>query len=708
MIVQNWHRLGTPARAAAISAAGVFAVAGGLVTAAYVMQWGLKVPLHLPRDLLLWPRAALAGYTDPETVKWIKLSGYAGLLPTVVIAAAILKAQPKPDVHGRAEFARARDIQQAGMRSKAGLIAGFTGSLPSRHYGKRVDKWGRAVEQGGAVKIQKAGHLTPKNLLMFGGDEHVLLYAPTRSGKGVGVVIPNLLNWPDSAVVLDIKKENWTLTAGFRKEGGQEVFLFDPLDPDGRTHRWNPLSTVRRGTDYQIEDLQRLADLFIPVASKDPFFDRAAQTAFVGVGGYLAETPERPFTLGEIYRQLTLTPDFVQTFQKRIEDRKASGRPLSLQTVSTLNDFLSKSENTFESVKSTITANLGLFANPMLDRATAASDFSFADLRRKRMTIYVGITPNNLGRLGPLMNLFFQSCVDANMQELPEHNPALKYKILLCMDEFASVGELPAFKRGIGYFAGYGMKVLTIVQTPAQLADIYGQDGADSYMDNSGVSIVFTPKGVKEARNLSERLGTHGVEARSESKSKYLANRKGTTVSHSEQKRSLMLPQELLQMDQSEALVFVAGHPPIRAKKIRFYAEAALLERSKVPPPVVPKIDRHALAEAVASLRNENAMLRESVSTLQTSFDKLAGLKAFQAANVANGAPAEVPMTDEEIANPESISFDRLALSGQKAQAKIKELNKAGQVGTRKGAADILAALGCDVAPAKAERKRNA
>ena len=90
MIVQNWHRLGTPARAAAISAAVVFAVAGGLVTAAYVMQWGLKVPLHLPRDLLLWPQAALAGYTDPETVKWIKLSGYAGLLPTIVIAAAIL------------------------------------------------------------------------------------------------------------------------------------------------------------------------------------------------------------------------------------------------------------------------------------------------------------------------------------------------------------------------------------------------------------------------------------------------------------------------------------------------------------------------------------------------------------------------------------------------------------------------------------------
>lgn len=704
MIVQNWHRLGVPARLAVIAAAMAFAVVAGLAMAACVLHWGLKLPVRLPRDLLLWPSAALAGYTDPETVKWIKLAGYAGLLPGAVLGAAILKARPSPDVHGRAEFAQARDIRAAGMRAKAGLVVGFTGALPSRSYGKRADRWGRVVEDGGTVRVEKSGHLTARNLLIYGGDEHVLLYAPTRSGKGVGVVIPNLLNWPESAVVLDIKKENWTLTAGFRKAGGQKVFLFDPLDPDGRTHRWNPLATVRRGTDYQIEDLQRLADLFIPVASKDPFFDRAAQTAFVGVGGYLAETPERPFTLGEIYRQLTLTPDFVKTFRRRIEDRKETGRPLSLQTVSTLNDFLSKSENTFESVKSTITANLGLFANPMLDRATAVSDFDFADLRRTRMTIYVGITPNNLGRLGPLMNLFFQSCVDANMQELPEHNPALRYKVLLCMDEFASVGELPAFRRGIGYFAGYGLKVLTIVQTPAQLADIYGQDGADAYMDNSGVSIVFTPKGLKEARILSERIGTHGVESRSESRPKYLASSKGTTVSHSEQKRALMLPQELLQMDQSEALIFVAGHPPIRARKIRFYAEAPLLARSRIAPPDLRSIKDSRLGAAITSLQSENADLRATLSKLHERVDQLADLRTAQAENVARGEPAEVPMTEEEIANPAGISFDRLSLSSQQAQAKIAELNTAGQVGTRKGAAEILAALGCDVAPAKRER----
>ncbi|MCE6967522.1 type IV secretory system conjugative DNA transfer family protein [Cereibacter sphaeroides] len=714
MTVANWHRLGRLAKAAALASAAAVCVGGGLAVQAWVLHWGLKLPISLPRDLLLWPEAALAGYSDPLTVKWIRLAGMAGLLPTAALVAAILKARPKVDLHGTAAFAREREIAAAGMRARAGLIAGFTGPLPSPHYGKPVSRFGQIDEEHGRVKVEKKGHLNARNLLTYGGPEHMLLYAPTRSGKGVGVVVPNLLNWPDSAVVLDIKKENWQLTAGFRKAGGQEVFLFDPLDPEGRTHRWNPLGHVRRGTAFQVEDLQRLADLFIPVASKDPFFDRAAQTAFVGVGGYLAETPELPFTLGELYRQLTLTPSFAATFRARIEERKDSARPLTLQTVATLNDFLSKSENTFESVKSTITANLGLFANPILDRATAASDFDFADLRRKRMTIHVGITPNNLGRLGPLLNLFFQSCVDANMQDLPEHNPALKHRVLLCMDEFAAVGELPAFKRGIGYFAGYGLKVLTIVQTPAQLADIYGSDGAEAYMDNAGITVVFTPKGLKEARNLSERLGTHGAEAVSASRSKLLTSRNPPTISTSEQKRSLMMPQELLQLDQSEAIILAAGHPPIRAKKIRFYAEEALLERSRIPPPEIPPLRADASADDVRSLRDENRRMREDLSSLEAEVRRIAALKLAQAANVATGQPAEVPMTDEEIANPSTISFDRLALAGDNVRAKIKSLAAAGTIGTKEGVAAILGEMGVAVPeekpakPARAPKKEKA
>lgn len=701
MILEKWPDLSPAAKGAFLGFCGVLSVGGGLTLSGFVAARGLNLSFDPVSDLLLWPRLALSETAGAETAKWIKLGGYAGLTPALLIALAFLTNKPKGDLHGKARFAIEWDIKAAGLRSRNGLIAGFTGPLPSRHYGKPVDRRGRPVEDGGAVKISPKGNLTQKNLLTYGGPEHMLLYAPTRSGKGVGVVVPNLLNWPGSAVILDIKKENWALTAGFRKNGGQEVYLFDPLEPKGKTHRWNPLSTVRRGTEFQIEDLQRLADLFIPVHSKDPFFDRAAQTAFVGVGGYLAETPSLPFTLGEIFRQLTLTGNVAKVFKDRIEERKDEGRPLSWQTEAALMDFISKSENTFESVKSTITANLGLFANPMLDRATSHSDFDFTDLRKRRTSIYVGITPNNLGRLGPLLNLFFQSCVDANMQELPESNPTLKHKVLLCMDEFAAVGELPSFKRGIGYFAGYGLTVLTIIQTPAQLSDIYGPDGAAAYMDNAGVEIVFTPKSLKEARNLSDRFGTHAMESRSTSKSKHLIDSKGTTISTSEQKRALMMPQELLAMDQSQALVIIAGHPPVKANKLRFYAEEVFLERSRIPPPDIPSIVKGATQDELAELKAENQRQREDLAAVREELARISMLAEFRAENVANGQPASIPMTGGEIASPETIMPERLKLDHSGARAKLEALKTSGTLTTRDGTRDLLSAMGVELSAAE-------
>ncbi len=705
MILEKWPELPDAAKVAFLGFCGLLSIGGGLTLSGFIAARGLNIPFDPLSDLFLWPRLALTDYTGAETAKWIQLGGYAGLAPALLIALAFLTNRPKGDLHGKARFAGERDIKTAGLRSNKGLIAGFTGPLPSRHYGKPVDKMGRPVEDGYSTKVAPTGHLTSRNLLTYGGPEHMFLYAPTRSGKGVGVVVPNLLNWPGSAVILDIKKENWTMTAGFRKSGGQEVYLFDPLEPEGKTHRWNPLSTVRRSGDFQIEDLQRLADLFIPVHSKDPFFDRAAQTAFVGVGGYLAETPDLPFTLGEIFRQLTLTGNVVKTFKERIKKRKDDGQPLSWQTEAALTDFISKSENTFESVKSTITANLGLFANPMLDRATSASDFDFAELRKRRMSIYVGITPNNLGRLGPLLNLFFQSCVDANMQELPENNPDLKHKVLLCMDEFAAVGELPSFKRGIGYFAGYGLKVLTIIQTPAQLADIYGVDGAAAYMDNAGVEIVFTPKSLKEARNLSERFGTFAMESESTSKSKHLADRKGTMVSTSEQKRALMMPQELLAMDQSQALVIIAGHPPVKANKLRYFAEEVFLERSKIPPPDIPSIVKGATQDELAELKADNKRQREDLAALREELARISVLAGYRAENVANGQPASVEMSDTEIANPDTIMPERLRLDHSGARAKLDALRKSGTLTSRDGTRDLLSALGVELAAPEKHNK---
>lgn len=670
-----------------------------LLVSAYVLSWGLGLSIAMPGDLAFWPQVALAGYTDAATSKWIQIAGYAGLAPGLLIALAFLANRVAVDVHGKARFAEKRDIKKMGLRSQRGLVCGFTGPLPSRNYGKPVNHYGNEVEQGGTIKIADKGRLSDRNLLTYGGPEHLIVYAPTRSGKGVSVVIPNLLNWPDSAVVLDIKKENWSKTAGFRAANGQDVFMFDPLEPDSKTHGWNPLASVRRSTEMQVDDLQRLAALFIPLSDKDPFFDLSARNAFVGVGGYLAETPDLPFTLGEIYRQLTLSTDFVKTFRKRIADREVAGKPLSIQTVSVLNDFMSKSENTFEGVKGSITSHLGLYVNPLVDRATSASDFDFANLRKRRMTIYVGITPNNISRLSPLFNLFFQSCVDAQMQELPEHNPDLKFKVLMCMDEFAAAGKMQSFKDGIAFFAGYGLKVLTILQSPSQLADIYGRDAADVYMANAGVEIVFTPKLQKDAKELSDTLGTRGVESFSESKQKHFAQRKGTSVNTSQTRRDLMMPQELRALDQSKAIILVSGHPPVLANKLRYYAEAAFLERSLVPAPEVPSLKLDEDQADIAGIKAENIKLHADIEALKVDFAQLTALASFRDENVANGQPAEVEMTEEEIADPSKITLERLHLQKRAARDEIRQLKEDGRLNSQDGQRQLLAAFAIDVGP---------
>lgn len=670
-----------------------------LCVSAYVLGWGVGIHIQLPDDLLLWPHTALFGYSDHETARWVQIAGYVGLAPGLLMASAFLTRRVHVDVHGKAQFADSRDIRKMGLRSHRGLVCGFTGPLPSRNYGKPVTRFGNETDQGGTVKVADKGRLTSQNLLTYGGPEHMILYAPTRSGKGVGVVIPNLLNWPDSAVVLDVKKENWTQTAGFRAANGQEVFMFDPLEPDSKTHRWNPLASVRRGTELQVDDLQRLAALFIPLSDKDPFFDLSARNAFVGVGGYLAETPELPFALGEIYRQLTLTSDFAGTFRRHIADREAVGKPLSMQTVSVLQDFMSKSENTFEGVKGSITSHLGLYVNPLVDRATSASDFDFADLRKKNMTIYVGISPNNISRLAPLFNLFFQSCVDANMQELPEHNPDLKFKVLMCMDEFAAAGKMQSFKDGIAYFAGYGLKVLTILQSPSQLSDIYGRDAADVYMANAGVEIVYTPKLQKDAKDLSDALGTRSVDTTSETRQKHFAQRSGASINTSQARRDLMMPQELRALDQSKQIILVSGHPPVLANKLRYYAEASFLERAQVPPPQIPSLKLIDVDSDIEAMKAQNSKLRADLNALKLELAKISVLASFRDENVANGQPAEVEMTAEEIADPSKITLERLHLQKSKARDKISELKRHGRFNTQDGQRELLAAFDIDVPP---------
>ena len=538
-----------PLRAALATAA--VALAGGLLAtlAAIIALAGLRRlsgdvdPSAIPAWLWYYRH-------DPEVQRWLKVgllsAAGLGLMSVVGIA-----SQLRRPLHGAARWASEAEIRKGGLRARTGIVLG-----------------------------RKAGRL-----LVFGGQEHVMLYAPTRTGKGVGVVIPNLLAWPDSVVVLDVKRENWDATAGFRAAHGQAVHLFDPLDPDGRTARYNPLGHIDRTDPTAIlDELQRIAAMLFPhPPNADPFWAESARTGFVGVGAYLAETPERPLTLGGIYAELS-AGDPRARFPALIAQRHKDGRPLSAGCVRALTDFTSSSENTFASVRQSLTAKLNLWLNPRVCAATAASDFDLGALRSRRVSIYLAASPDNLIRLAPLYALLFQQLIDRSCRERP--NPQQHpHQVLVLLDEFARLGHAEVLAKAFAYVAGYGLRLLPVLQSPAQLRAEHGADITEEILANCAVEIAFAPKELRLARELSERLGDTTVRSPSRSRPTGLS-RGHRSVSESEQRRALLLPQELTQMPADALIVLKAGLPPVRGRKLRYYAEPAFRRRISPPPEV--------------------------------------------------------------------------------------------------------------------------
>jgi type IV secretion system protein VirD4 len=487
---------------------------------------------------------------DPHVVKAAAGGLVAGLALLGVIAFALWsRAAP---LHGAARFGSEAELKRHGFRAREGIIVG-----------------------------RKSGRF-----LTFGGSEHVLVEAPTRSGKGVGIVIPNLLTWAGSVVILDVKRENYEATAGFRKTYGQAVFLFNPTDRAGRTARYNPLAYIDRSNpDDVIIELQKIAVmLFVPTERGEAFWANGARTGFTGVGAYLAQTSPEPLTMGAIYRHLT-EGDARSFFRQELANPKLG---LSVGCRTALADFAGGSENSFADTKKTITNVLGLWLNPLVDAATSASDFDLRDLRKRHISIYLGVSPDELDRIAQLYNLLFQQLIDLNVRDLPDDTTPVP--VLVILDEFARLGRASVIASAFSYVAGYGIRLLPVIQSRSQLRGVYGEHVADEIVANCGVEVAFTPKELRVANELSERIGYVGQESISTSRQLQglFGNRSKTT---SDQRRALMLPQELMQFPRHKLILLRGGIPPIIGTKI-FYFKSRFFKKRAFPPPVVPQIER--------------------------------------------------------------------------------------------------------------------
>ena len=485
--------------------------------------------------------------------------------------------------------------------TKGGLIAASGGfiaiavaigmSVWRAREAKNVATYGSA-RWAAKPEIKAAGLLDPdgvvlgrydQDYLRHDGPEHVLCFAPTRSGKGVGLVVPSLLTWPGSAIVHDIKGENWQLTSGFRARHGR-VLLFDPTTP--KSSAYNPLLEVRRG-EWEVRDVQNIADILVdPEGSLDKrnHWEKTSHSLLVGailhvlyaepdktlagVANFLSD-PKRP--VDSTLRAMMKTPHLGD----------AGPHPV---VASAARELRNKSENERSGVLSTAMSFLGLYRDPVVAEVTRRCDWRISDIvgGEEPATLYLVVPPSDINRTKPLMRLLLNQ-VGRRLTEDLQAN-AGRHRLLMMLDEFPALGRLDFFETALAFMAGYGLKSFLIAQSLNQIEKAYGPN--NSILDNCHVRVSFATNDERTAKRVSDALGTA---TEMKAMKNYAGHRLSPWLGHlmvsrSETARQLLTPGEIMQLPPNEEIVMVAGIPPIKAKKARYFEDARFRERLLPPP----------------------------------------------------------------------------------------------------------------------------
>ncbi|HEH9395057.1 TPA: conjugal transfer protein TraG [Aeromonas salmonicida] len=482
----------------------------------------------------------------------------------------------------------------AGGSGLMAVVVAITMSVWRSRQSKRVTTYGSA-RWASATDIRKAKLSEPVGVflglhndqyLRHEGPEHVLTFAPTRSGKGVGLVVPTLLSWPASVVIHDIKGENWQLTSGWRSRFSH-CLLFNPTDANSAGY--NPLLEVRRGA-HEVRDVQNIADILVDpegALERRNHWEKTSHALLVGailhvlyagedktlrgVANFLSD-PACPFELA-LHRMMTT---------KHLGD---TPHPV---VASAAREVLNKADNERSGVLSTAMSFLGLYRDPTVAEVTSRCDWRIADLiaAEHPVSLYLVVPPSDISRTKPLIRLLLNQ-IGRRLTESLDGSDGIerRHKLLLMLDEFPALGRLDFFETALAFMAGYGIRSFLIAQSLNQIDKAYGQN--HSILDNCHVRVTFATNDERTAKRISETLGT-ATELRAQRN--YAGHRLAPWLGHlmvsrQETARPLLTPGEVMQLPSDEAVVMVSSVAPIKAKKLRYYLDANFKQRV-LPTPV--------------------------------------------------------------------------------------------------------------------------
>ena len=427
------------------------------------------------------------------------------------------------------------------------------------------------AKPGGGFLLGKLGPPKSKRpFLVSKTFPHALIVAPTGRGKGVGFVIPNLLTYKGSAVVLDVKGENFRETSRFRASMGDKVYRFAPTDWDRPTHRYNPLARIAAMTnpDRQQMELKLTAKLFLQTDNEKLSGLLAGGIDLFVAAGLLAFERGVP-TIGEIYRITASGGDKQKEYLKRAHEVKNTSAKLIFERMASTNN------DTLTSYLSLLmTSGLDTWDNRAIDAATATSDFSFRDLRRRPHAIYLVVESEMIRPLAPLIRLFFSDLIASlQAQEPGDDEP---WPVMIMLDEFDRLGKMLIVAESIKTLRSFGGNLAIVTQTIPALDEIYGENTRRSLQGGAGVKLYLTPSEQKTIEELSQAVGKTTKRVVTRSRAVGRNPFEGRSVSERTEDTPLLTEDEARRMDLDEVILVIDAQMPIRARRIKYFEDPAL------------------------------------------------------------------------------------------------------------------------------------
>ncbi|MBB4581574.1 type IV secretion system protein VirD4 [Rhizobium aethiopicum] len=447
----------------------------------------------------------------------------------------------------------------------------------TKHFG--TARWGRFQEMhrlgyirpyrkiSGPVFGKTSGPRGFGRYLTNGEQPHSLVVAPTRAGKGVGIVIPTLLTFNGSVLALDVKGELFELTSRARRTKGDRIFKFSPLDKDGRTHCYNPvLDIVAMPPERRFTEARRMAHNLIAAKGKgaEGFIDGARD---LFVAGVLACIERGNPTIGAVYDLFAAPGEKYKLFAQLAEESK-------IPEVTRIFDNMAGNDTKIITSYTSVLGDggLNLWADPMVKNATSRSDFSIYNLRRDPTSVYLCVSPNDLEVIAPLVRLFFQQVVSILQREMPKKDEI--FEVLFLLDEFKHLGQLEAIETAVTTIAGYKGRFMFIIQSLSALTGAYEQAGKENFLSNTGVQVFMATADDETPEYISKAIGeyTFRQKTRSYNPKEWF----DSNIQVNDQGALLMRPEQVRLVDDNKQIVLIKGQPPLHMHKVKYYSDRKL------------------------------------------------------------------------------------------------------------------------------------